>query len=164
MKLEGRAAIVTGGTRGIGRAITARFLREGIAVAICGRSAASVQRSVEALASYSGKIRGIQADISRLADVERLFAFADQELGGVDILVNNAGIAVLRPTADMQTEEWERTLAVNLSSVFYCCRETIKRFRRHRGGGFIVNIGSLLGKTAVAGARLTAPRSSASMD
>lgn len=152
MTLKGRTAIVTGGTRGIGRAIAARFLGEGMAVAICGRSAASVQGSVEALASScGGKICGIQADISRLADVERLFAFADQELGGVDILVNNAGIAMFRPTAEMAAEQWERSLAVNLSSVFYCCREAIKRFRRHGGDGFIVNIGSLLGKTAVAG-------------
>lgn len=151
MTLKGRAALVTGGTRGVGRAIAKRFLREGAAVAICGRTAVSVERAVEELASgCGGKVRSTQADISSPEDVRRLFAFADRELGGVDILVNNAGIAVFRHTADMGLEQWERTIGVNLNGVFYCCREAVARFRR-RGSGFIINIGSLLGKTAVAG-------------
>jgi 3-oxoacyl-[acyl-carrier protein] reductase len=106
MTLKGRAAVVTGGTRGVGRAIAERLLREGVAVAICGRSAAAVERVVEEItSSYDGKIRGIQADISSLRDVQRLFAFADQELRGVDILINNAGLAVLRHVADMDPEQ-----------------------------------------------------------
>ncbi len=142
--------MVTGATRGVGRAIAARLVREGVAVAICGRSAAAVGRAVAEIGSSGGKVAGIAADISIPAGVQELFAFADRELGSLDILVNNAGIAVLRPVADVNPGDWEQTLGTNLSSVFYCCREAIARFRQ-RGGGFIINIGSLLGKTAVAG-------------
>lgn len=151
MTLSGRTALVTGGTRGIGRAIAERLLREGVAVAICGRSSASVERAVEELTSSGGaKICGTQADIGSINDVRQLFAFVDRELGGTDILINNAGVAVLCHIAEMSPEQWERTIAVNLTGVFHCCREAVAQFRR-RGGGFIINIGSLLGKTAVAG-------------
>lgn len=79
-----------------------------------------------------------------------MFAFADVELGGVDILVNNAGVAILRSVAEMEPGDWQRTIDTNSSATFYCCREALIRFRQ-RGTGFIINIGSLLGKTAVAG-------------
>lgn len=151
MRLKGCAAVVTGGTRGIGLAIAKRLLHEGVAVAICGRSSSAVDTAVADLARNSQtKICGVPADISKLEDVRRLFAFADRELGGLDILVNNAGIAVLKKVAEMDSEDWQRTIGINLSAVFYCCREALPRFRR-RSGGFIINIGSLLGKSAVAG-------------
>jgi len=123
---------------------------KGVSVPICGRSAGAVEHAVAEIRSSGGKVAGIAADISIFAGVQELFAFADRELGGLDILVNNAGIAVLRPAADVNPGEWEQTLGTNLSGVFYCCHEAIARFRQ-RGGGFIINIGSLLGKTAVAG-------------
>lgn len=150
MMLRGRTALVTGGTRGVGRAIAASLIRAGVAVAICGRSSGAVERAIAELAGSGSTIGGIAADISNLGGVRQLFAFVDRELGGLDILVNNAGIAVLHHVADLNPEQWERTLGTNLTGVFYCCREAIGRFRQ-RGGGFIVNIGSLLGKTAVAG-------------
>lgn len=150
MTLRGRTALVTGGTRGVGRAIASRLVREGVAVAICGRSADAVARTVKEIATSGGEITGIAADVAKLDSVRQLFAFVDEKLGGLDILVNNAGIALLGHAADLNSEQWEQSLATNLSGVFYCCREAIARFRQ-RGGGFIVNIGSLLGKTAVAG-------------
>ncbi|HEX7359684.1 MAG TPA: SDR family oxidoreductase [Bryobacteraceae bacterium] len=150
MILKGRTALITGGTRGVGRAIAERLVREGAAVAICGRSAATVQSAVGSISSTGGKVCGTEADISSLESVQRLFDFVDRQLGGLDILVNNAGIAILRHTADLKSEQWQQTLATNLSGVFYCCQEAIVRFRK-RGGGFIVNIGSLLGKTGVTG-------------
>lgn len=150
MTLKGRTALVTGGTRGVGRAIAERLIREGVVVAICGRSAAAVEGAVREMAASGGKISGMQADISSLNGAQKLFAFVDQELAGLDILVNNAGIALLGHVADIDPEQWKQSLATNLSGVFYCCREAIARFRQ-RGSGFIVNIGSLLGKTAVAG-------------
>jgi 3-oxoacyl-[acyl-carrier protein] reductase len=150
MTLKGRTALVTGGTRGVGRAIAERLVREGVAVAICGRSAAALEHAVREMAASGGKISGMQADISTLNGAQELFAFVDQELAGLDILVNNAGTALLGHVADIDPEQWEQSLATNLSGVFHCCREAITRFRQ-RGSGFIVNIGSLLGKTAVAG-------------
>lgn len=151
MTLKGRTALITGGTRGIGRAIAARLLREAVGVAICGRAPAAVGAAVADLGrSSQGKICGVAADISKPEEVRGLFAFVDRELGGLDILVNNAGIAILRRVAEMDSTEWQRSIETNLSAVFYCSREALPRFRV-RGGGFIINIGSLLGKTAVTG-------------
>ncbi len=151
MTFSGSLALVTGGTRGIGKAVAARLMREGAAVAICGRSSGAVERAVAEIArSGAGKICGTQADVSSLDDVRRLFAYIDKELGGLDILINNAGIAILRPTADLEIGDWHKSIETNLSGVFYCCREALPRFRK-RGGGFIINISSLAGKAAVAG-------------
>ena len=151
MMLKGRTAIVTGGTRGIGRAIAERLLSEGVGVAICGRSGAAVNQSViEMEHAGKGKICGIEVDVSKLDEVRRLFAFAARQLGGLDILINNAGMLVLRSVAEMEPGEWQRSIETNLTGVFYCCHEALSRFRQH-GGGFIVNISSLLGKTAVPG-------------
>ncbi|MEK7409536.1 MAG: SDR family oxidoreductase [Acidobacteriota bacterium] len=148
--LEGKNAIVTGGTRGIGRAIAKGLLGAGAAVAICGRSAEGVSRAVTDLGAGGGRVTGQAADVARWEDVRRFFQFVDRELGGLDILINNAGIGVFRPVADLSLEDWTRTLETNLSGVFHCCREAMPRFRA-RGGGFVINIGSLAGKNAIAG-------------
>jgi 3-oxoacyl-[acyl-carrier protein] reductase len=151
MMLKGRTAIVTGGTRGIGRAIAERLLSEGVGVAICGRSGSAVKKSVVEMGhAGKGKICGIEVDVSKLDEVRRLFAFAARELGGLDILINNAGMLVLRSVAEMEPNDWQRSIETNLGGVFYCCHEALSLFRQ-RGGGFIINISSLLGKTAVAG-------------
>lgn len=151
MTLKWRTAVVTGGTRGIGRAIAEHLLREGVAVAICGRSSTAVNTALADLRhSGGGGICGIHADVSKLDDVCRLFAMADRELGDLDILVNNAGVAILRSVAEMEPGDWQRSIETNLTGVFYCSREALARFR-HRGSGFIIDIGSLLGTTAVAG-------------
>jgi 3-oxoacyl-[acyl-carrier protein] reductase len=119
MTLQGRTAVVTGGTRGIGRAITARLLHEGVSVAICGRSSAAVAKAITDLERPgTGKICGTQADVSNLDDAHRLFAFADVELGGVDILVNNAGVAILRSVAEMEPGDWQRNHRYELERHF----------------------------------------------
>jgi NAD(P)-dependent dehydrogenase (short-subunit alcohol dehydrogenase family) len=149
--LKGQAAVVTGGTRGIGRAIAEALLREGAAVAICGRTQEAVERAVEELArTTGGQVVGRAADVGSAAQVETLFNFVDQALGGLDILVNNAGVGVFRPMADLTPEEWRQTIETNLSGAFYCSREALPRMRR-RGGGFIIHIGSLAGKNPFAG-------------
>jgi 3-oxoacyl-[acyl-carrier protein] reductase len=147
--LYGRVAAVTGGTRGIGRAIAECLLREGAAVAICGRSRESVDAAVAALQPL-GRIVGFAADVTRVDDVQRFFQSVDNEFNGLDILVNNAGAAVFRKVGEMTPEEWHRNVDLNLNGSFYCSREALTRFQR-RGGGFIVNISSLAGKNAFAG-------------
>ena len=148
--LKGQAAVVTGATRGIGRAIAEALLREGAAVAICGRTQEAVNRAVEELArTTGGQVAGRAADVGSASDVEAFFKFVDAALGALDILVNNAGIGVFRPMADLTPEEWRQTIDTNLSGAFYCSREALPRFRQ-RGGGFIINIGSLAGKNAFA--------------
>ncbi|SPF56783.1 Short-chain dehydrogenase/reductase SDR [Candidatus Sulfopaludibacter sp. SbA4] len=147
--LSGKIAIVTGGTRGIGRAIAERLLREGAWVAICGRSQESVDRAVAQMKAL-GRLFGHPADVSDSGEVHRFFQAVDSEFGGLDILVNNAGAGVFRKVGDMTPEEWHRNIDLNLNGPFYCSREALPRFAQ-RGGGFIVNISSLAGKNAFSG-------------
>lgn len=149
--LSGKVAIVTGGTRGIGRAIAERLLREGASVAVCGRSHATVQallRDTEAMAE--GRLLAEAADVSQLEDVRRFFGNVDAGFGGVDFLINNAGIGVFKSVADLTPEEWRRTIDLNLSGVYYCSHEALPRMRK-RGAGYIINISSLAGKNPLAG-------------
>jgi NAD(P)-dependent dehydrogenase (short-subunit alcohol dehydrogenase family) len=147
--LSGKLSAVTGGTRGIGRAIAERLLREGAAVAICGRSRDSVDAAVADMQPL-GRIVGFAADVTRPDDVRRFFQSVDANFDGLDILVNNAGAAVFRKVGEMTPEEWHKNIDLNLNGPFYCSREALDRFQR-RGGGFIVNISSLAGKNAFTG-------------
>jgi NAD(P)-dependent dehydrogenase (short-subunit alcohol dehydrogenase family) len=147
--LIGKIAVVTGGTRGIGRAIVARLLAEKVQVALCGRTRESVDRAVREL-SAQGKVFGVASDIRRFEDVRTLFAAVDDEFGGLDILVNNAGEGVYKKVADMAPADWHRNIDLNLNGAFYCAHEALARFRA-RGGGFIVNISSLAGRNAFSG-------------
>ncbi|HEV3331451.1 MAG TPA: SDR family oxidoreductase [Bryobacteraceae bacterium] len=145
--ISGKVAVVTGGTRGIGRAIAERMLREGASVAICGRTRESVDRAVQAMQPTGGQLFGAAADLTKVDQVAQFFLAVDTRFGGLDILVNNAGQGVFRKVADMTPEDWHRNIDLNLSGAFYCSREALARFRS-RGGGFIVNISSLAGKNA----------------
>jgi len=147
--LNGKIAVVTGGTRGIGRAIAERLLREGSSVAICGRTNESVDGAVAAMKPLGG-IFGYPADVTQLDQVSRFFRAVDREFGGLDILVNNAGEGVFRKVAEMTPEEWHRNIDLNLNGPYYCSREALARFRQ-RGGGFIVNISSLAAKNPFSG-------------
>jgi 3-oxoacyl-[acyl-carrier protein] reductase len=147
--LTGKIAIVTGGTRGIGRAIAGRLLKEGCRVAICGRTQETVDRAVAEMQPL-GTIFGLSADITQPTQVQRFFDTVDQQFGGADILVNNAGAGVFRKVADMTIEDWHRNIDLNLSSAFYCAQAAVRRMIQ-RGGGFIVNISSLAAKNAFSG-------------
>jgi 3-oxoacyl-[acyl-carrier protein] reductase len=147
--LSGKLAVVTGGTRGIGRAIAERLLREGAAVAICGRSQESVERAVREMQGL-GRVLGRAADISKVEPVRALFDAVDAEFGGLDILINNAGQGVFRKVAEMTPEDWHRNIDLNLNGAFYCSHAALARFAK-RGGGFIVNISSLAAKNAFSG-------------
>jgi len=147
--LSGRIAIVTGGTRGIGRAIAERLLNEGVTVAICGRSQQGVDRAVQQMQTL-GTVYGKAADVTQSEQVESFFDTVERQFGGLDILVNNAGQGVFRKVGDMTVEEWRRNIDLNLNGAFYCAHAALARFAR-RGGGFIVNISSLAGKNAFSG-------------
>lgn len=149
--LQGKNAIVTGGTRGIGLAIAEGLARSGAGVAVCGRGDSSVENAVSHLSKVSkSKVVGKVADVRSSTEVEQLFQFVDRELGGLDILVNNAGIGVFKSMADLSVEEWVRTLETNLTGAFYCSKQAVTRMR-NRGSGYVIHISSLAGKNAFAG-------------
>ncbi len=146
-----RAAIVTGASRGIGRAIAEALVGAGSDVMIAARTAADVERAAAELRSRGpGDARGQVADVGRYEDCRRLVAAAVAAFGRLDVLVNNAGIGIFGPVAEMKPDEWDRVMRTNLDSLFYCCHEAIPHLRR-AGGGWIINIGSLAGKNPFPG-------------
>jgi NAD(P)-dependent dehydrogenase (short-subunit alcohol dehydrogenase family) len=149
--LSGKVAIVTGGTRGIGRAIAQRLLGEGASVAVCSRSQQNVQAFVKSCQpGADGRLLAEAADVSKIEEVHRFFESVDATFGGLDFLINNAGIGIFKSVADLTPEEWRRTIDLNLSGVYYCSHEALPRMRK-RGAGYIVNISSLAGKNPFAG-------------
>jgi NAD(P)-dependent dehydrogenase (short-subunit alcohol dehydrogenase family) len=150
-ELTDKVALVTGGTRGIGSSIAEALLAEGAKVFVCGRDPAALRTALEDLERRGrGRVNGMAADVRRYEDCRRLVHAAAERFGGLDILVNNAGIGVFRPVDQLTPEEWDATIATNLSGVFYCCREAIPLMRQ-RGGGYIFNISSLAGVNPFAG-------------
>jgi 3-oxoacyl-[acyl-carrier protein] reductase len=149
--LSQQVCLVTGGTRGIGRAIAKMLLLEGAAVAICGQRQESVDRAVAELAAETaGKVKGKAADVKSHEEVAGLFRFVDAEFGELDVLVNNAGIGIFRHVRELSLDEWKRTLETNLYGALYCSREALFRFGTERGG-YIVNISRMAGANAFAG-------------
>jgi 3-oxoacyl-[acyl-carrier protein] reductase len=134
--LEGKSALVTGASRGIGRAIAAELARAGAAVVVGYRSGAD---EAQALADEIGG-RAVQADVSQAEDAARLVA----EAGDVDILVNNAGLTRDGLLARMSDDDWRTVIETNLSSVFYTCRAVTRPMMKKRSGS-IVNISSIVG-------------------
>src|SRR5205085_2867812 len=145
MNYQGKAAIVTGGTKGIGRAIAEALAREGMSVCVGARSVEEVKRTVRELESVGdGSATGAVCDVRVYEECEALVAHAVEELGGVDVLVNNAGIGLFKPVEEMSAEEFRAVIETNLFGVFHCCRAAIPLMKR-RGGGYIINISSLAG-------------------
>ncbi|MCP5120698.1 MAG: SDR family oxidoreductase [bacterium] len=148
--LEGKQAVVTGGTRGIGRAIAQSLLEAGAAVAICGRGEPATAQAVEELAAATGgEVIGAACDVRDEGNVAALFRFVEERFGGLDILINNAGLGIFQAVGDMSVDEWRQVIDTNLTGVFLCCREALPRFRS-RGSGFVINISSLAGKNPFA--------------
>jgi 3-oxoacyl-[acyl-carrier protein] reductase len=147
--LAGKSAVITGGTRGIGKAIAGALLDHGASVAICGRSGATVDAALAELKPRGNAI-GLPTDLAKPEDVSAFFRFVEENFPQLDILINNAGIGIFGKTADLTIDDWQATLGLNLSGVFYCCREALPRFRK-TGSGYIINISSLAGKNPFAG-------------
>jgi len=145
--IKDKVAVVTGSTRGIGRAIAEALAGQGARVVVSARSPADVERAVEEMRQAGQEVRGKACDVRKYSDAESLMRFAAEGWGGLDILVNNAGIGIFGHVAEISPEEWDRVIDTNLTGVFYCCRAAIP-FLRQRGGGYIINISSLAGKNA----------------
>ena len=149
-------ALVTGGTRGIGRGVAAAILGAGGQVMITGRDQSGVDAAVRSLASDAGdggRVAGVVADVRDRAAVERAVAETVKRFGALDTLVNNAGVGVFKDVTAMSDDEWDRVIGTNLTGVFYCCRAAVPEMKR-AGGGWIINIASLAARNyfATAGA------------
>lgn len=151
--MKTQICLVTGATRGIGRAIAKMFLEDKNSVIICGRSPEAVDQAVRELAAETGgKVAGKAADVRNYEQVQALFEFADREFGLVNVLVNNAGVGVFAPVSQLSVEVWNRVIETNLSGAFFCSREALRRFAVGTPrGGYIVNISSLAGANPFAG-------------
>jgi 3-oxoacyl-[acyl-carrier protein] reductase len=140
--LKGRVALVTGGSRGIGRAIAISLAEAGAAVAVNYlQKADEADKVVEHIGKSGGLATAIGADVSQSAEVGRMVGAVESGLGPIDILVNNAGIALMRSVDDLSEEDFDRTIAVNLKSVFLCIQAAVPGMRA-RQWGRIVNISS----------------------
>jgi len=145
---ESKVAIVTGGTRGIGRAIAKSLADAGAMVAITARSEKELASTVSRLnETRSGSVAGYVCDVRDYDQVKAVFAEIAEDFGGVDILVNNAGIGLFESVESMSAADFRAVLETNLFGVFYCCHEAIPVMKQ-RGGGYIINISSLAGTNA----------------
>jgi 3-oxoacyl-[acyl-carrier protein] reductase len=143
--LNGKVAIVTGGTKGIGRAIAEALVQEGINVCVTARSRNEIDETIAELRALAkGAATGIVCDVRICAQIKALFELTVSELGGLDILVNNAGIGIFATVEEMEPEDFREVLETNLFGVFYCSHEAIPLMKQ-RGGGYIINISSLAG-------------------
>jgi 3-hydroxybutyrate dehydrogenase len=141
--LNGKSALITGGGRGIGRAIALEFARNGARVAVAARTAEQVE---QVAAEIGGDAVALVCDVSDPESVARMFCRMREDFGNPDILVNNAGIAESATLVNTTDELWHRHLAINLSGTFYCTRAALPAMLK-RGWGRVINVASIAGKS-----------------
>ena len=149
--LDGKVAIVTGGSRGIGAEVGARLAEDGAAVVVSGRDGERLQRTVREWETQGRAVLGVVADASSREDCERLVSTAKQHFGRIDVLVNNAGMTHDQLLVRMTDEDWDRVMEVNLRSAFLMTRAVSKTLVRQKSGGRVINITSTAGAMGNAG-------------
>ena len=143
--LDGKVAIVTGGSRGIGAAVAAWLSEHGASVVVSGRDADRLKQSVQELESRGAAIHGVVADAAKREDADRLVDAAKERFGRLDILVNNAAHqASIANIEEITSEEWDRTMRTNLSAMFYLCKAAVPHMRP---GSAIINVSSIQSKS-----------------
>lgn len=150
--LNGKVAIVTGGSKGIGKAIAKSLTESGCDVVLCSRDGNEAEATAASLISLGGgRVIGIGADVRELGDVKRLVETAVHEMGGLDIVVANAGVGGgFGPVDEISPDTWSAVIDTNLTGVYHCCHLAVPELKK-RGGGWIITIGSLAGRYAFAG-------------
>jgi 3-oxoacyl-[acyl-carrier protein] reductase len=149
--LDGKVAIVTGGSRGIGAEVAGRLAEDGAAVVVSGRDNDRLQRTVREWETQGRAVLGVVADAANREDCERLVNTAKQHFGRVDVLVNNAGVTRDQLLVRMTDEDWDRVIEVNLRSAFLMTRAVSKALVRQKSGGRVINITSTSGAMGNAG-------------
>jgi NAD(P)-dependent dehydrogenase (short-subunit alcohol dehydrogenase family) len=147
LRLKDKVAIITGASKGIGRAIALGFAREGADVTLAARSGSLLEDIAGEILQTGRRALPVVTDVTDEAAVENMVACTVEEFGRLDILINNAGISATRPVWGVRLEQWEYIMAVNLRGPFLCTKHAW-RVMRKQGGGVIVNVGSLAGTRA----------------
>ena len=142
-------AVVTGATRGIGKALAQGLVDRGAAVAVCARDAIAVERFASDLRAAGGKAFGAPCDVREESDVAEFAARVQREIGAPTIVINNAGIARFAPVTEMTVAQWDEVMATNLRGMFLVTRAFLPSMLAH-GHGAVVNIASLAGRNALA--------------
>ncbi|MBM4264073.1 MAG: SDR family oxidoreductase [Deltaproteobacteria bacterium] len=149
-RLKGKVALLTGASRGIGKAIARRYVEAGARVFICARGPHDLASAIDEIRGVGGEIDGAAGDISQIADVQRIVAAAQVRFGAVDVLVNNASILGPRvPIAEYPERAWQQVIDVNLTGLFLMTREVMGSMLARRQGS-IINLSSGVGRTGKA--------------
>jgi NAD(P)-dependent dehydrogenase (short-subunit alcohol dehydrogenase family) len=150
MKLKDKVALITGGGRGIGKAVALAYAREGAKVAICARTESEIEQTMGELRAHNPDCEGWPCDVSLEEPVKELVAKANQRFGRIDVLVNNAGVMTRPvPTTDLEVKKWDYTIAVNLRGLFLVSQAVLPIMLKQKGGS-IINVSSSLGRSAYA--------------
>ena len=140
--LEGKVALVTGGSRGLGRAMAEALGDAGASVAVTARTLAAAEAAASELSELGIRAYGVQLEVSDVDDVERAVEQVSTEFGEIDVLLNNAGIGVAGRAFETPDTAWHEVFSVNVDGLWYCSRAVARRMAE-RGGGTIVNVGSM---------------------
>ena len=151
--LEGKIALVTGGTSGIGRETAIFFAKAGVKVVVAGRREAEGEETDRTIRAAGGDGLFVKTDVSKASEVETLIQKTVEKFGRLDVAFNNAGIeGVLAPVVRQSEADWDRTIAINLKGVWLCLKYEIRQMLKQGGGGAIVNMASITGLVGSAGA------------
>lgn len=146
MKLLNKVAIITGGNRGIGKAISLALAREGADIVIVHKGTVGAQEAINAIKEMGRECLVVKADVSKGNEIDDMVNKTIEKFGRIDILVNNAGIASLSRVTDLEEKEWDTVMNVNAKGVFLCCKAVAKQMIKQGEGGKIINVSSRAGK------------------
>ena len=146
MKLAGKIAVITGGGRGIGKAVALAYAREGAKLAICARSAAELDKTAEAIRALGADCLALPADVSEEEPASAFVKEVEKHYGRIDVLVNNAGVMTRpAPLVEYDVKKWDYTIAVNLRGPFLMAKAVVP-IMAQQGGGSIINVSSMIGR------------------
>jgi 3-oxoacyl-[acyl-carrier protein] reductase len=144
MSLHGKVAVVTGGSRGIGRTVASALVREGASLTLCARDHVAAKKVAAEFEASGAQVLAVKADVGEASEVDQMIAACVERFGALNILVNNAGITRDNLLLRMKDEEWDAVLNTNLKGVFHCTRAALRPMLKQRGGR-IINLTSVVG-------------------